>query len=103
MRWRRGYTGQMDGAALLAVAAGYARRARDVILSVPARRSASLRKADRSPLTEADHAAEVLILEGLRAATPDIPVIAEEEIEAGLAPQAGPEYWLVDPLDGTGE
>ena len=38
---------------------------------------------------------------GLRAALPHIPVIAEEEIEAGHVHAVGHEYWLVDPLDGT--
>jgi 3'(2'), 5'-bisphosphate nucleotidase len=103
MRLRHGYTGRMDDAALLELAAGLAQRAGEVILTVRARGFETLRKADRSPVTEADHAAEKLIVEGLRAAAPQIPVIAEEEIEAGLAPAAGDEYWLVDPLDGTRE
>lgn len=93
----------MDDAALLELAAGLAHQAGQVILAVRARGFETLRKADLSPVTEADHAAEKVIVEGLRAATPGIPVIAEEEIEAGIAPQHGPEYWLVDPLDGTRE
>jgi len=93
----------MDDAALLELAAGLAQRAGEVILAVRARGFETLRKADRSPVTEADHAAEKVILDGLRTALPGIPVIAEEEIEAGLAPAGGPEYWLVDPLDGTRE
>jgi 3'(2'),5'-bisphosphate nucleotidase/tRNA threonylcarbamoyl adenosine modification protein (Sua5/YciO/YrdC/YwlC family) len=61
------------------------------------------RKTDESPVTEADRIAEALIVEGLRAAAPDIPVVAEEEVEAGVAPAAAAErrFWLVDPLDGT--
>src|SRR4051794_17176719 len=93
----------MDDPALLELAAELAGRAGEVILAVRTRGFETLRKADRSPVTEADHAAEALILRGLRAATPDIPVIAEEEIEAGVAPSAGDQYWLVDPLDGTRE
>ncbi|MBV8914504.1 MAG: 3'(2'),5'-bisphosphate nucleotidase CysQ [Acetobacteraceae bacterium] len=93
----------MDDTALLELAADLAQRAGEVILAVRARGFETLRKADRSPVTEADHAAEQLIVEGLRAATPSIPVIAEEEIEAGIAPEPGEEYWLVDPLDGTRE
>lgn len=61
------------------------------------------RKQDRTPVTEADHAAEALIVAGLREATPDIPVIAEEEIAAGRVERAGARFWLVDPLDGTRE
>jgi 3'(2'), 5'-bisphosphate nucleotidase len=61
------------------------------------------RKEDDSPVTEADHAAEAIIAAGLRAATPDIPVIAEEEMAAGRVTAAAPQFWLVDPLDGTRE
>ena len=93
----------MDDTDLLHLAAGLAQQAGAVILAVRARGFETLRKADRSPVTEADHAAEALILRGLRAAAPGIPVIAEEEIEAGHVHAAGSEYWLVDPLDGTRE
>lgn len=61
-------------------------------------------KDDRSPVTAADEAAEILILGGLRALTPDIPVVAEEEAARGDAPgRPGDRFWLVDPLDGTKE
>lgn len=93
----------MDNNALLDLAADLAQRAGAVILEVRARGFETLRKADRSPVTEADHAAEAIIVAGLRAATPEIPVVAEEEIEAGHIPAAGDYYWLVDPLDGTRE
>ena len=61
-------------------------------------------KADKSPVTDADHAAEAIIVAGLRALTPDTPVVAEEEMAAGRVPddRDGP-FWLVDPLDGTKE
>jgi 3'(2'), 5'-bisphosphate nucleotidase len=58
-------------------------------------------KADGSPVTEADHAAEAIILSALAAAYPDIPVIAEEEACAGRIPEVGSRFFLVDPLDGT--
>lgn len=61
------------------------------------------RKADQSPVTIADHAAEALILERLAKAAPGIPVIAEEEVAAGRIPATGAEFFLVDPLDGTKE
>ena len=93
----------MDDAALLQLAADLACRAGEVILAVRARGFETLRKADRSPVTEADHKAEALIVQGLRTAAPGIPVIAEEEIEAGITHAPGQEYWLVDPLDGTKE
>jgi 3'(2'), 5'-bisphosphate nucleotidase len=60
-------------------------------------------KEDSSPVTLADMRAEKVITEGLREATPDIPVIAEEEVAAGKITAEGAEYWLVDPLDGTRE
>lgn len=59
-------------------------------------------KDDSSPVTEADEAADGLIVGGLREAAPDIPVISEESIGAARAP-AGGRFWLVDPLDGTKE
>jgi len=58
-------------------------------------------KADGSPVTEADHRAEAIILADLAAAFPDIPVIAEEEACAGRIPEVGARFFLVDPLDGT--
>ena len=67
--------------------------------------SAGLReKADGSPVTLADEAAEAVILPALRALTPDIPVVSEEEVAQGLGPsRVGARFWLVDPLDGTKE
>ena len=59
-------------------------------------------KADRSPVTEADRAADRLIVTGLQAADPGIPVISEESTSTGPAPPDG-RFWLVDPLDGTRE
>ena len=61
-------------------------------------------KDDKSPVTVADHAAEAIILAALRRATPDIPVVAEEEISGGHVPgNLGDRFYLVDPLDGTRE
>jgi 3'(2'), 5'-bisphosphate nucleotidase len=61
------------------------------------------RKADASPVTDADNAAEAVILERLRTIAPHIPIIAEEEVAAGRVPAIGTEFFLVDPLDGTKE
>jgi 3'(2'), 5'-bisphosphate nucleotidase len=61
-------------------------------------------KADASPVTAADEAAEAVILAGLAELTPDIPVVAEETVAAGRVPEIGDSpFWLVDPLDGTKE
>lgn len=56
-------------------------------------------KADGSPSTAADIAAERLLVTRLAAAFPGIPVVAEESAEGCAAP--GDLYFLVDPLDGT--
>ncbi len=61
-------------------------------------------KADDSPVTEADEAAEAFILEALAKLTPEIPVVSEEAASAGHVPDvSGGRFWLVDPLDGTKE
>ncbi len=61
-------------------------------------------KADQSPVTVADEAGEAIILEGLAALTPEIPVVAEEAVAQGRIPAVGDgPFWLVDPLDGTKE
>ena len=60
-------------------------------------------KADSTPVTDADHAAEAIILEHLRRVAPGVPIVAEEEVAAGRAPAIGREFFLVDPLDGTKE
>jgi histidinol phosphatase-like enzyme (inositol monophosphatase family) len=54
-------------------------------------------KADGSPVTEADRAAERAIRAHLRAAFPDFGVLGEEfGVDGGTGPQ-----WVVDPIDGT--
>jgi len=62
-----------------------------------------LYKDDKSPVTEADQAAEKIILRDIAAIAPDIPVIAEEMASAGNIPDVADIFWLVDPLDGTKE
>ncbi len=93
----------MDDERLLALAAELAGRAGAEIRTIRARGFEVERKADRSVVTEADRAAEAIILAGLRAAWPECPVIAEEEAAAGIVAEAAPTFWLVDPLDGTKE
>ena len=60
-------------------------------------------KSDLTPVTEADEAAERIILEGLARLDPQTPVISEEAAAAGRVPQVGATFYLVDPLDGTKE
>ena len=93
----------MDADALLALAADLALKAGAIIRAVRDAGFETLRKHDLSPVTEADHQAEALIAASLRAATPDIPVVAEEEAAAGMLHDPSARYWLVDPLDGTRE
>ena len=80
-----------------------ARAAGDAILEVYATDFGIRDKSDASPVTDADERAEALILRDLTALTPDIPIVSEEAAEAGLVPEAGSRFWLVDPLDGTKE
>jgi len=79
-------------------------RAADEILGVYASEFAITRKDDRSPLTAADLASHRCIVDGLRALTPDIPVLSEESRDIDIAHRREwSTLWLVDPLDGTRE
>lgn len=80
-------------------------QAADVVMAVYGRDFDVAFKDDHSPATEADTQAEAILTAGLKALTPDIPIIAEEAVSAGEAPPktAPPLFWLVDPLDGTKE
>lgn len=61
-------------------------------------------KADKSPLTKADKAANDVIVAGLEKYYPEIPILSEEIKETPYAERKDWEYfWLVDPLDGTKE
>ncbi len=61
-------------------------------------------KADGSPVTAADLAADAIIRDGLMALDPGIPYLSEEhEIPSYEVRRRWPRYWLVDPLDGTKE
>jgi 3'(2'), 5'-bisphosphate nucleotidase len=93
----------MDNAALLTLVTGLAELAGTEILAIRDRGYRTQHKADRSVVTEADHAAEAIIVAGLRAALPGCTVVAEEEVASGKVTAATREFWLVDPLDGTRE
>lgn len=61
-------------------------------------------KADFSPLTAADLAAQKIIAAGLAQLDPQLPVISEEASQLPWAQRREwSRYWLVDPLDGTRE
>ena len=80
-----------------------AREAGEAILTMVRRGFEVEAKHDTSPVTEADRAAELVILAALARAAPGVPVIAEEEVAAGRIPAYDEIYFLVDPLDGTRE
>jgi len=61
-------------------------------------------KADGSPLTKADRAANRLIVQRLNALAPQWPVLSEEARAVSYGERAAwRQFWLVDPLDGTKE
>lgn len=93
----------MDHSRLLDEIAEAAREAGEAILDIVRRGFEVEAKRDASPVTEADRAAELVILAALARAAPGVPVIAEEEVAAGRIPAHGAIYFLVDPLDGTKE
>jgi 3'(2'), 5'-bisphosphate nucleotidase len=80
-----------------------AQRAGQVIRGIYAGGLEVRRKEDASPVTDADEAAEEIILADLARHAPGIPVIAEEAVTAGNIPETGDVFFLVDPLDGTKE
>jgi 3'(2'), 5'-bisphosphate nucleotidase len=61
------------------------------------------RKADSSPVTEADRESEAILVAAIGRAAPGVPVVAEEAVSAGQIPTIGDTFFLVDPLDGTRE
>jgi len=93
----------MDEPALLEACVVAARAAGAEILKLVAAGYEVEVKADQSPVTLCDRAAERIILDALAKAAPEVPVIAEEEVAAGRIPAHGDTYFLVDPLDGTKE
>lgn len=61
-------------------------------------------KSDDSPVTEADEAAEAIILPALAALLPGVPIVSEESGINGQSLDFTRErFWAVDPLDGTKE
>jgi myo-inositol-1(or 4)-monophosphatase len=55
-------------------------------------------KGPINPATEIDHQSEHFIVDGLRRASPDHSILAEEET---IAAKHYPMRWIIDPLDGT--
>jgi len=95
----------LDLADLAGRCCALARDAGAAIMQIYAGEFAVERKDDDSPLTAADLAAHRVIVNGLRALTPQIPILSEESAEQAdwQERQSWSRYWLVDPLDGTRE
>jgi 3'(2'), 5'-bisphosphate nucleotidase len=92
-----------SGEVLLDIARRAALAAGEAIMRVYADEFDIREKTDKTPVTEADLAAERIIVQMLEAAFPEIPVISEERVEAEGLPPSAPRFWAVDPLDGTRE
>jgi 3'(2'), 5'-bisphosphate nucleotidase len=87
----------LDGLTLIAS------QAAATILSVQKSGLGRREKADRSPVTAADEAAERVILEGLARLLPGLAVVSEEAAGSRRPDHLGTRFLLVDPLDGTRE
>ncbi|UGA41441.1 3'(2'),5'-bisphosphate nucleotidase CysQ [Bradyrhizobium quebecense] len=59
-------------------------------------------KSDGSPVTEADLAADHIIVEGLTRLTPHVLLLSEERVQLATPPYKD-SFFLIDPLDGTKE
>ena len=72
--------------------------ATDVLLRMQGRPLATTRKDFLDVVTEADLASERIVIDGLRALTPEAAILSEEQ---GASGPAGGARWIIDPLDGT--
>lgn len=61
------------------------------------------RKADRTPVTEADLAVDEIVVSALQKSYPAIPVVSEERLASLEAARGAHRFFLVDPIDGTRE
>ncbi|MDT7934582.1 MAG: 3'(2'),5'-bisphosphate nucleotidase CysQ [Sphingomonadaceae bacterium] len=88
--------------ALLDTLAPAMREAGRLIEAIRLSGCAAAEKADKSPVTEADQQAEVLLAAAIRAVDTGAQIVGEEECaECGGVPEAASRFWLIDPLDGT--
>jgi 3'(2'), 5'-bisphosphate nucleotidase len=88
-----------DFQAFLSIASNLAQEAAKVVMEFRKNPIVSNKKADKSPVTEADLAADKIIREGLAKNFPDHGILTEE---SGLSGNKNSEWiWVVDPLDGT--
>src|SRR5436190_20630392 len=85
-------------AEILRGAEAIALRAAEILTAMRGRSLDVSRKELRDVVTEADLASERIVLDGIRALTPNAAIVSEE---AGASEGEGGACWLVDPLDGT--
>jgi len=92
------------GHALLERVGTLARRAGEAIMAIYHQDFDVEFKADHSPLTAADLAAQQVIAAGLASLDPAWPIVSEEACQLPWEQRRQwTRYWLVDPLDGTRE
>lgn len=89
------YLAEIDAAIELAISAGR------VVLEKRGK-AAVKTKAGGEPVTEADLAANHLIVEGLKARFPDDAILSEETVSDDSRLKAS-RVWIIDPIDGTRE
>lgn len=96
-------TSDGDMQQLAAAIADLASEAGARILAIAAEGASARAKADNSPVTAADEAAEAILCEGLAKILPGVPVIAEEAVARQAPARPSGAFLLVDPIDGTRE
>ncbi|MHC2440066.1 3'(2'),5'-bisphosphate nucleotidase [Bradyrhizobium sp. USDA 4451] len=77
-------------------------RAGEAILAVNRSAMQVTGKSDGSPVTEADLAADHIIVEGLTRLAPHVSLLSEERVHLATPPYKD-SFFLIDPLDGTKE
>ncbi|MCP1842327.1 3'(2'),5'-bisphosphate nucleotidase [Bradyrhizobium sp. USDA 4524] len=77
-------------------------RAGEAILAVNRSAMNVTGKSDGSPVTEADLAADHIIVEGLTRLAPQVSLLSEERVHLATPPYKD-SFFLIDPLDGTKE
>lgn len=83
---------------LLDQAEALARRAGETLVRMQSAELAVARKELNDVVTAADLASERLVIDGLRALTPEAAILSEE---AGFCGSEQAPRWIIDPLDGT--
>ena len=93
---------QIDYSALVKALIAPVQHAGRVIMDIYQSDLSAETKADGSPVTKADHAAEAILLAKIATLAPSIQIVSEENL-ASHSLAASQEFFLVDPLDGTKE